>query len=119
MAPPDLKISQLRAFAAVADAGGFVRAARRLAVAQPVVSRRVKMLEAQLNVRLLERSPSRKPAALIAAGRALLPHARALLDRHDRVVALAAAPLRPSVTSDGCFERTPGTRRAQQGGEDP
>ena len=96
MAPPDLKISHLRAFAAVADAGGYMRAARRLAVAQPLLSRRVKLLEAQLNVRLLDRSRTRRPVALTAAGRALLPHALALLDRHDRVVAMAARPPRPN-----------------------
>lgn len=90
MAPPDLKITHLRAFAAVAAAGSYAGAARSLAVAPPLLSRRVKALEAQLAVRLLERS--RAPVTLTAAGRELLPRARAILERHDRLLARLAPP---------------------------
>ena len=92
MAPPDLKITHLRAFAAVAAAGSYAGAARSLAVAQPLLSRRVKALEAQLAVRLLERSRSRAPMTLTAAGRELLPRARAILESHDRLLARLAPP---------------------------
>ncbi|MFE2058686.1 LysR family transcriptional regulator [Streptomyces sp. NPDC059446] len=51
-----MEIRHLRAFLAVADEGSVTRAAARLRVTQPVVSRTLAALERQLGVRLVDRS---------------------------------------------------------------
>lgn len=52
-----IKLQQLRVFAAVAQTGSMVKAARQLAISQPVVSKVVADLEDLLEVRLFDRSP--------------------------------------------------------------
>ncbi|HBF79108.1 MAG TPA: LysR family transcriptional regulator [Streptomyces sp.] len=51
-----VEVRHLRAFLAVAEEGGFTRAAARLRVSQPVVSRTLAALESRLGVRLVDRS---------------------------------------------------------------
>ncbi|HWU09753.1 MAG TPA: LysR family transcriptional regulator [Streptomyces sp.] len=51
-----VEIRHLRAFLAIADEGGVTRAATRLGVTQPVVSRTLAALERHLGVRLVDRS---------------------------------------------------------------
>lgn len=65
-------LNAIRAFAAVVDAGGFGAAARRLDMPIATVSRKVKELEEQLNVRLLNRTTRR--VALTEAGSAFHEH---------------------------------------------
>jgi DNA-binding transcriptional LysR family regulator len=67
-------IDQLRVLAAIADAGSFSAAARRLHRAQSVISYSVANLEAQLGVALFDRA-GRAPT-LTEAGRALVADAR-------------------------------------------
>jgi DNA-binding transcriptional LysR family regulator len=62
---------------AVAEELHFTRAAERLFVSQPALSKQVRALERQLGTELLVRD--RHGVALTAAGAALLPHARAVL----------------------------------------
>lgn len=76
----------LRYFVAVAEELNFSRAAARLNIASPALSRAIAALEADLGVRLLERSTRR--VELTEAGAALLADARAAL------VAMDAATLR-------------------------
>src|SRR3984957_13538588 len=52
-------LNDLRFFAAVVSSGGFSRAARELGLPKSRLSRRVAQLEADLGVRLLERSTRR------------------------------------------------------------
>ena len=53
-----LPAHQLDAFHAVAETGGFSRAAKRLGVTQPALSQRIQQLEAELKRRLFVRSPT-------------------------------------------------------------
>lgn len=73
-----MELRHLSCFVCVADEHSFSRAASRLHVVQSAVSASIQALEADLGVRLLERSS--KHVALTDAGAALLPRARAVLD---------------------------------------
>lgn len=78
-------LDQLRVFAAVADAGSFSAAARRLGRSQPVVSYVVAHLEGQLGFALFERG--RKLPVLTENGQAVLSHARRLCLLSDEMAA--------------------------------
>jgi DNA-binding transcriptional LysR family regulator len=78
---PDL--NELRAFCVAADLGTLGRAAVRLHVSQPSLSKRLAALEARVGVQLLQRSP--RGVALTPAGRRLYRHAQSLLEAADEV----------------------------------
>ncbi|GAA2597497.1 MULTISPECIES: LysR family transcriptional regulator [Streptomyces] len=73
-----LEIRELRYFLAVAEELHFGRAAERLGIAQPPLSRAVQQLERRLGVRLLDRD--RRSVSLTVAGEMLLHEGRAALD---------------------------------------
>lgn len=66
----------LRAFLLVAETGSFSKAAQRLHLTQPAVSKRVATLEQQLEQSLFDRIG--RNVSLTEAGHALLPHARSI-----------------------------------------
>lgn len=74
-----INLNDMQAFLAVAECQSFSRAAERLHLTQPAVSKRIQALEAALEVRLFDRVG--KQIYLTDAGRTLLPHGLALL-RH-------------------------------------
>jgi DNA-binding transcriptional LysR family regulator len=78
---PDL--NELRSFCMAADLGSLGRAAVRLHVSQPSLSKRLASLEAKVGARLLERSP--RGVVLTPAGRRLYGQARTLLEEADQV----------------------------------
>ena len=67
------EISQLRCFVAVAEELHFSRAAERLNMTQPPLSRQIRLLEHHVGARLLERNS--RSVRLTAAGRAFFPEA--------------------------------------------
>ncbi|MEM8513951.1 DNA-binding transcriptional LysR family regulator [Massilia sp. MP_M2] len=71
------EISQLRCFVAVAEELHFSRAAERLNMTQPPLSRQVRLLEHSVGVALLERTS--RSVTLTAAGKAFLPEATRIL----------------------------------------
>ena len=72
-----MDFNDLRTFLAVAECQSFSRAADRLHLTQPAVTKRIQALEANLDTRLLDRMGRR--VELTHAGRLLLPRARQLL----------------------------------------
>ncbi|AXH93874.1 LysR family transcriptional regulator [Micromonospora aurantiaca] len=76
-----METRELRYFVAVAEELHFGRAARRLGIAQPPLSRAIRQLERRLGVTLLERDSRR--VALTGAGSVLLREGRAALDAVD------------------------------------
>ena len=76
-----VSLDQLRTFIAAADEGSFSAGGRRLRRAQSVVSQTLANLEAQLGVKLFDRS-GRSPV-LTSQGVALLAEARAVVGRMD------------------------------------
>jgi DNA-binding transcriptional LysR family regulator len=77
------EIEELRAFCAAADLGGIGRAAVRLRISQPAVSKRLRHLEETAGVRLFERSAH--GVKLTPAGRRLYDEAQRALHALDRV----------------------------------
>ncbi|MFC9972399.1 LysR family transcriptional regulator [Spirillospora sp. NPDC127200] len=107
----DVDTRLLRYFAAVAQEGNLTRAAERLYVSQPALTKQVKRLERLLGVRLFERS--RAGMELTGPGRALAESAPALLAEWDRTVrrtkaaaGRAARVLRVGVMASGANEAT-------------
>jgi DNA-binding transcriptional LysR family regulator len=72
-----MELNHVEAFVAIVRRGGFTRASPGLHLSQPAISRRIRLLEAELGAPLFERI--RGGAVLTEAGRAFLPHAEALL----------------------------------------
>jgi len=72
-----MDIAVLQAFLAVAETGSFSRAAERLFLTQPAVSKRIAALETELGTPLFDRIGRR--IQLTEAGRALLDRAHSLL----------------------------------------
>ncbi|MFB7509339.1 LysR family transcriptional regulator [Streptomyces broussonetiae] len=76
-------LAHLEAYVATADEAGFSRAADRLGIAQPLLSRRIRTLEDHLGGPLFDRS--RRQITTTELGMLLLPYARDVLDRAQRL----------------------------------
>jgi DNA-binding transcriptional LysR family regulator len=74
-----MELRHLRYFVAVAEERNFTRAAERLHIAQPPLSRQIQQLEEDLGVALIEKGS--RPLRLTEAGAFFLAHAKPLLDQ--------------------------------------
>lgn len=74
-----MNIAQLRTFVSVVEHGSFSAAARATGISQPAVTMQVQALEADVGATLLDRRYRR--VDLTEAGRALLPHAKRVLEQ--------------------------------------
>jgi DNA-binding transcriptional LysR family regulator len=90
-----VELRHLTYFVAVAEELHFRRAAERLHIAQPAVSEQIRKLEAELDVRLLERT--QRSVSLTVAGAAFLEEARRVLEQAERA-RRAARSARADVT---------------------
>jgi epsilon-lactone hydrolase len=120
-APDGIELRHLRAFVAVAEELNFGRAAERLYVSQPALSRQIRGLEQLVGCELLRRSTH--SVELTLAGEALLDRSRQLLRDVDEAVSAALAvggellgrvaralePLRGMLASDGDLVQTRAT----------
>ncbi|MFF4685231.1 LysR family transcriptional regulator [Streptomyces sp. NPDC001307] len=88
-------LAHLEAYVATADEAGFSRAADRLGIAQPLLSRRIKTLEEHFGGLLFDRS--RRQITITELGALLLPYARDVLDRAQRLRQVAGSAGRARV----------------------
>ena len=79
-----MELRQLRYFVAVADTGNISRAARKIFLTQPALSRQIKALEEEVGQCLLERHAH--SVRLTPAGEVMLHEARELLRLADQAV---------------------------------
>jgi DNA-binding transcriptional LysR family regulator len=113
-----LETRELEYFVAVAEELHFGRAAARLLIAQPALSKAIRQLEQRLGVRLLERSS--RHVSLTAAGEVLLDEGRRALEavraaaRHTRQAGAPAARLRLVVKPGGDGGLLPGILAAYE-----
>ncbi|WP_026793298.1 LysR substrate-binding domain-containing protein [Pleomorphomonas oryzae] len=85
-----MDISQLRTFALVADLGSLNKASGRLRIAQPALSRQIRLMEEELGVRLFERHG--RGMRLTDHGIAALDHARHILGELEDMRAAVGGP---------------------------
>ena len=85
--PSEASLRQLRYFAALAEDLHFGRAASRLGVSQPALSRQIQNLEKLVGAELVERT--KRNVALTPAGAAFAAQARETLNHHERSVETA------------------------------
>jgi DNA-binding transcriptional LysR family regulator len=81
-----MELRHLRYFVAVAEEKNFTRAAERLHIAQPPLSRQIQQLEEMLGVSLIEKGT--RPVKLTEAGHFFLAHAKPLLDQVGELKAM-------------------------------
>jgi DNA-binding transcriptional LysR family regulator len=82
-----MELRHLRYFVAVAEEGSFLRAASRLRVAQPALSKQIRDLEREVGVKLFERLP--RGTRVTRAGEHFLGNARSALESATRAVTTA------------------------------
>jgi DNA-binding transcriptional LysR family regulator len=109
------ELSQLRCFVAAAEELHFGRAAERLYMTQPPLSRQIQILERTLGVQLLQRTS--RVVRLTPAGRTFLPEALRILHLAESAAVFTrrtAGPLRtvPAIsvvpaTADDLLKRSP------------
>ena len=94
-----MDVPQLRTILHVAELGSLSKAADRLRIAQPALSRQVRLLEEELGIRLFDRHG--RSMVVTDAGKEVLRHAQRIMQELDEIRATVAdedAPLRGHVS---------------------
>ena len=94
-----MDVPQLRTILHVAELGSLSKAADRLRIAQPALSRQVRLLEEELGIRLFDRHG--RGMVVTEAGKEVLRHAQRIMQELDEIRATVAdedAPLRGHVS---------------------
>ena len=94
-----MDVPQLRTILHVAELGSLSKAADRLRIAQPALSRQVRLLEDELGIRLFDRHG--RGMVVTEAGKEVLRHAQRIMQELDEIRATVAdedAPLRGHVS---------------------
>jgi DNA-binding transcriptional LysR family regulator len=94
---PVLDITALRSLTAIADCGGFRRAAETLCISQSAVSQHVRRLEKAIGRPLV--APDGRATRFTSDGELLLAASRRILDLHDETLARLGAGPAPAVTT--------------------
>jgi DNA-binding MarR family transcriptional regulator len=92
--PLPVSLSQIRYFVAVAEEKNVGKAARRLRIAQPPISRHIRSLEDELGATLFTRTP--RGMELLPAGEVLLERARKILEAVDEAASATRSAARPA-----------------------
>ena len=103
-----MELRQLRYFVAVADTLNFSRAAESLYVSQSALSKQISELEQELGVALFDRD--RRSVALTSAGQLLLPEAKDILMRSEKLVPLLRHEAEDALPDHPHRCRAPGRR---------
>ena len=108
-----MSLDQLRAVVTIAEVGTVVRAARRLHISQPPLTRKVRALEDELGVELFERGVhGMRPTP---AGEALVGRARGILAEVDRLAAEVGVRAGGGADARGAEARPPTFARKIEG----
>jgi DNA-binding transcriptional LysR family regulator len=98
----NLDLDALRAFATIAELGGFTAAGERLGRTQSAISVKIRRLEEALGRRLFARTS--RSLSLTPDGRMLLPYAQRLLELNDETLQRFAGPEAAGNLRLGCAE---------------
>ncbi|TPV93596.1 MAG: LysR family transcriptional regulator [Myxococcales bacterium FL481] len=104
-----MSLVQLESIVAVAEEGQLARAAKRLHVTQPPLTRRIRGLEEELGVQLFDRTA--KGMQLRPAGRKLVDHARSILAEVERARHAVRAAQADDRSAAGAAAPAPASRR--------
>jgi DNA-binding MarR family transcriptional regulator len=107
-----MELSHLRYFVAAAEELHFGRAAERMHIVQPALSKQIVGLERELDVELLHRT--KRHVRLTEAGKAFYAEARAILERTERAAEFARSAAERASAGDRCAE----SRGADPGRQD-
>jgi DNA-binding transcriptional LysR family regulator len=100
-----MELYQIKHFIAVAETGGFTKGAQRVAISQPAISASIAKLEAELDVKLLDRR--RSPVVPTAAGARLLAAGKNILQSCNAVKAELKTIATPNRLRIGYCSRSP------------